>query len=420
MIRTIFPSLPCGTIAAPASKSHVQRLAAAAMLAHGTTVIHRFSSCDDVDAALEIIHALGAHIQKYDTILTITSTGFCSPTSDLHCNESGLCARMFAPIAALSSTPVVITGSGSLQQRSMKSLITALGQCGVTVSHHNDRLPLTITGALRSPEGVLDASESSQFVTGLLMALPCVEKDSVVSLENPVSVPYLQLTEEVLRAFGIEITREESYRYSIPGKQHYRPAEINAEGDWSGAAFPLTAGALCGDVTVTGLNERSTQADIKIVEILSKVGARIHQRDDCIRVSANECNAFSCDATDAPDLFPVLTALAAHCKGVSKITGVHRLGGKESDRAAVLVKEFGRLGVKITIKDNSMHITGGTVHGGVIDAHNDHRIAMAGAVLALKAEGAITVTQAECVSKSYPQFWDDCKSVGVKVENNML
>lgn len=252
------------------------------------------------------------------------------------------------------------------------------------------------------------------------MALPCLNKDSFLSLHNPVSVPYLQLTEEVLRTFGVSISRDNNYSYTIPGNQVYNPVEIHAEGDWSGAAFPLAMGALCGTVTVTGLNMYSTQADRKIIDILTDIGAAVEFSNDSITVSSNAITAFSCDLTNAPDLFPILAALAAHCIGISTIKGVHRLRGKESDRAAVLAQEFAKLGVALTVDNDTMHIVGGRVRGGIIDSHNDHRIAMAGAVLALRAEGAVSITQSECVNKSYPRFWEDCKRIGIEVENNIL
>lgn len=420
MIRTVYPSSPQGTIVAPASKSHVQRLIAAALLAHGTTVIRHFSSCDDSDAALQIVQAFGAKVTQQNDTITIESKGLHMPTRALDCHESGLCARMFSPIVALCNSSVVINGSGSLHNRSMQSLIIALQQCGVSVAHENSHLPLIITGPLQPPIATLNASESSQFITGLLMALPCLNKDSFPSLHNPVSVPYLQLTEEVLRTFGVSISRDNNYSYTIPGNQVYKPVEIHAEGDWSGAAFPLAMGALCGTVTVTGLNVFSTQADRKIIDILTNIGAAVEFSNDSVTVSLNHITAFSCDLTDAPDLFPVMAAMAAHCDGETKIKGVHRLRGKESDRATVLVQEFAKLGVAITVDNDTMYIVGGRVHGGVIDSHNDHRIAMATAVLAIKAEGAITVTQAECVNKSYPRFWEDCKRIGIEVENNIL
>lgn len=420
MIRTVHPSLPHGTIGAPTSKSHAQRLIAAALLAKGTTRLYRVALCDDSEAALRIIQAFGARVTHQTDTITIESDGLHSPATVLDCHESGLCARMFSPIAALCDRAVVITGSGSLRDRSMQSLIAALQQCGVSVAHDNSHIPLTVTGPLHPPVGALDASESSQFSTGLLMALPCLKHDSVLSLKNPVSLPYLQLTEEVLKAFGVSISRDNHYCYTIPGNQVYKPVELQVEGDWSGAAFLLAMGALGGKVTVTGLNKCSAQADRKIIDILTDSGAAVEVTNDAITIASGARNAFSCDVTDSPDLFPVLAALAAYCTGVSMITGVQRLRGKESDRAAVIMREFAKLGVAITVEDDTMRIVGGRVRGGEIDSHNDHRIAMAGAVLALRAQGTVTITQSECVNKSYPKFWEDYKALGIKIEDSLF
>jgi len=415
MRTTISPSSPRGVINAPASKSHVQRLLAASLLAHGRSVITNFSQCDDIDAAVRIIQTLGAKIIVSGATLTIISSGLHQPDTELNCNESGLCARMFAPIAALCAEPVTITGTGSLLNRPMDQLVTVLRQFGVTVAAANNTLPFTISGPILGKSASVDASQSSQAITGLMMALPLTNNDSEIKLINTVSKPYLDLTESVLAEFGINIAHDGPEHLWIPGRQSYKPATVFAEGDWSGAAFPLVMGALNGSVTVTGLNIRSNQADKAVLTVLEAVGAHIENTEIACSVTSNSLNAFEFDAVQCPDLFPVLAALAAHCHGTTTIRGVHRLRSKESDRAAVLMQEFSRCGAKITIRDDVMEITGDTVLGGSIDAHNDHRIAMAAAVLAVNSANPITVENAECVHKSYPQFWEDCEQLSTGI-----
>ena len=319
---------------------------------------------------------------------------------------------MFAAIAALSQQELILTGHSALCNRPADMIPGPLQKLGADCESDNGHLPLKINGPLKGGRVKIDGSVSSQFLTGLLISLPVVAADSEINVENLKSKPYIDLTIEILKKFGIHIEHQDYHRFFILGGQKYRPAEFKIEGDFSGAAFLLVAGALYGRIGVTGLNLNSCQADRAILDLLKQSGAQIEFSSDEIRVANSDLRAFACDATHFPDLFPPLVALAAGCKGLSRITGAGRLLYKESDRAAVLKTEFGRLGIDIQIEGDTMLIPGSRIRGGLVEAHNDHRIAMALTVAGLGADQPVTIDGAECVAKSYPEFFNDLKMVG--------
>ncbi|HRS51126.1 MAG TPA: 3-phosphoshikimate 1-carboxyvinyltransferase [Candidatus Marinimicrobia bacterium] len=404
-----------GTVAAPASKSVVQRVIAMALLAEGTSRFGNVTLCDDSQAAIEIARALGAEIDLTDRILTVKG-GFKPRQTVLDCGESGLCSRLFAAVAALSPQELVLTGRPALCQRPADMIPEPLQKLGARCESDNGHLPLKISGPLKGGKVKIDGSISSQFLTGLLVALPVVAADSEISVENLKSKPYIDLTIAILGKFGIHIENHNYSRFFIPGGQKYQATEFDVEGDFSGAAFLLTAGALRGQITVTGLNPASQQADRAILELLQQCGARVKISTGEIGVVHSELHAFTCDANHYPDLFPPLVALAAGCEGVSRIAGAERLFYKESNRAAVLKTEFGKLGIDIGIEGDTMLIKGSKVQGGLTESHNDHRIAMALAIAGLGSEKPVVIEGAECVAKSYPTFFDDLKSVGGNID----
>jgi 3-phosphoshikimate 1-carboxyvinyltransferase len=248
-------------------------------------------------------------------------------------------------------------------------------------------------------------------LTGLLIALPQALCDSVLHVEQLQSRPYIDMTVEILRDFGVDIVHDNYQTFTISGSQRYRAREYYIEGDWSGAAFHLVAGAIAGDVVVSGVQQHSAQADRAILQALAQAGADIIKDNDTVRVSKSTLASIEFDATHCPDLFPPLVVLAAACTGTSKIMGVHRLKHKESDRAAVLQSEMRKLGVHIDIDNNTMCIQGGTIAGGTMHSHNDHRIAMAGAIAGLIAENPVRIEEYEAINKSYPAFFNDFESL---------
>lgn len=414
MKKRLHPSTLDGTVAAPASKSYAQRAVAAALLASGSSEISRLTLCDDTEAAIQVARALGAETDLRGRTLAVE--GGLKPRRDrLHCGEAGLCIRMFTPIAALADAPLTLTGHGGLMTRPVDFVEAPLRQLGVCVTTAGGCPPITVRGPLLGGVAEVDGSVSSQFITGLLMAAPLAARDTVLRVDNPKSTPYLDMTIEVLADFGIRVEHDNYCEFRIPGRQRYRPASYAVEGDWSGAAFLLVAGAIAGRVTVAGLNRQSLQADRAIVGALESCGAAIATEGDKLTVGAAALRGFGFDATHCPDLFPPLVALAACCAGASELRGVSRLKHKESDRATALRQEFGRMGIALELQGDIMIVHGGRPAGAVVDSHGDHRIAMAAAVAALRADGPVEIDKPACVAKSYPGFFDDLATLGAAV-----
>ena len=414
MERYVDPSALKGTVKAPSSKSMTQRAIAAALLADGQSVIHNPSYCDDSLASMSIAVGLGARVDPHNDKMIVDGTGDLKE-SKLNCGESGLAIRMFSPIAALFPEEIVMTGANSLRKRPMKMICDALSQLEVKCISADGFLPLTIKGPLRGGKCSIDGSVSSQLLTGLLMALPLTQKDSEIQVSNLKSKPYIDMTIEILKSFGITIHNSNYSLFSIPCNQKYIPGDYSVEGDWSGGAFILVAGAINGELTIKGLQHDSRQSDMAIIAALRDADAKMKISDDTIEIFPSRLKAFSFDATHSPDLFPPLAALAAYCDGITTIKGVSRLIHKESDRAEALRLEFGKLAVRIDIDGDIMSITGGRPKGARVESHDDHRIAMAMAVTALKASDRVYIRDSQCVAKSYPAFFDDLRMLGALV-----
>jgi 3-phosphoshikimate 1-carboxyvinyltransferase len=414
MERYVDPSAIKGIIKAPASKSMTQRAIAAALLADGQSIILNPSYCDDSLAAMSMAVGLGARVEPQSGELKIIGSVELKEPK-LNCGESGLAIRMFSPIAALYPSEITLVGANSLKKRPMVMIEEALNQLGVKCKSTGGFLPLTIQGPLTGGFCEIDGSVSSQLLTGLLMALPLASLDSEIKVKNLKSKPYIDMTTGLLKSFGIEIQNDNYKLFRIKGNQKYTPCSYTVEGDWSGGAFLLVAGAINGQLSVKGLKTESLQSDKAIIKALESAGANMKIYEDQINISKSELKAFDFDATDCPDLFPPLVALASFCKGVSTIKGVSRLKHKESDRAATLREEFGKMNISIDINDDVMSVTGGEPAGAHVESHEDHRIAMAVAVTALGATGRVFIRDSQCVVKSYPGFFDDLRTLGVVV-----
>ncbi len=411
MKRIISPSTINGAIHAPSSKSMMQRCIVAALLGEGQTSIMNPSLCDDTLAALRIAEQLGATVTLEKERVRI-SGGFNPKEEVLNCGESGLGIRMFSAVSALHHSPVILTGLGSLENRPVGMVEQPLSELGVECETANGFIPVRVKGPMKGGKARIDGSTTSQFLTGLLMSLPVVNKDSELLVRNLNSKPYINVTLKVLQDFGIEVENQAYNRFLIKGNQQYKAREYEVEGDWSSAAFLLTAGALNGSVQVTGIQPDSPQADRKILDALEMAGAKVSIKGETVEVNTGDLVPFRFDATECPDLFPPLVALAAHCKGVTVLTGINRLGSKESNRALVLQKNFANLNVRIDLEKNQMIIHGGRVEGGSIHASNDHRIVMAAAIAGILTDGKIEIIGSDCVSKSYPHFFDDYLKMG--------
>ena len=403
-----------GTIAPPSSKSYAQRAIALALLAEGRSILRNIEFCKDTRSALKCIEALGAKVEYIDDSTIAIEGGLKPQSSTLNVGESGLATRLFTPIASLNPTPITIEGEGTLLYRPMTMMIEPLRQLGVQVRDGGGFLPIEVQGPMHGGDITVDGSVSSQFITGLLLALPLAQEDTTLHVTSPVSIPYIDMTIETARLFGVEIMHNEGdyTQFFIEGRQQYNPADISIEGDWSGAATLLVAGAIAGEVTVKNISTLSKQADTAICHALERAGAGLSIEQDSITVSKRKLRSFEFDATNAPDLFPALAALAAAAEGESVIIGTDRLRHKESDRAETICHEYEKLGIEVDISEkNIMRIRGGEILPATTFSHNDHRIAMSIAISALRCQGEVVIENAECVEKSYPTFFEDLESI---------
>lgn len=407
-----------GRVNVPSSKSIVQRAIAIAFLSKGRSVISNVSFCNDVLNAVGVIRSLGADVKISDDTIIIESCGFhemkIKEGAVINCGESALLLRIFSAVAAQFNKNIVITGEKTLMNRSTGMIEKSLKDLGVQCLAKDDRPPLTVCGPLKENHVTIDASSTSQFLTGLLIALSATGTERRIIVKNLTSRPYIDVTIELLEKSGISITNDMYSEFFIPASE-LQPVSITAEGDWSGAAFPAVAGAVCGSVELTGLDFNSSQGDRNILKYLEKAGAVLKLSGDSVTIEKNLLKSFEADCSDTPDLFPPLAALAVNCEGTTIIHGVNRLANKESDRSAALINEFGKLGIDIKISGSDMMITGGKIKGGTVFSHNDHRIAMALAVASLKSESPVRMTSAECVDKSWPEFFEKLSSIGGEI-----
>ena len=406
-----------GEIVAPSSKSHTQRAIALAILNQGKTVIYGLGFADDEKVAINIAKQLNTKVEIEGDVVVIISDGKdgianAPYTKEIFSvGESGLSARMFSPILALKDNPVQIIGEGSIVTRPMSFFSTYLPELNVDISTNNDCLPLDLCGPLTPQNITVDGSFSSQYITGLIYAFVGAERNAEhkLKIDNPKSVPYIHLSLNVLKQFGIDLTLEDNKikfqkELSLQGDH-----KITLEGDWSGMAFFAVLAAVGGKLRLTNLSSKSSQADVAILEVLKIFGANIQIEDNGVVVEKNQNNAFYFDATNAPDLFPPLAVLALFSNGESKIKGIHRLTHKESNRATGIQSVFAQLGVKVALDEanDEMIIEGGQkVQSATVDSLNDHRIAMALAVIGAISGVEITIKNAEAINKSFPSFYE--------------
>ena len=422
MLVTVYPAKLKGVQMAPASKSSMQRACAAALLHVGETVIHNPGHSNDDLAALDVIQKLGAEVVMNTNAITIHSKGVMPVGPEMNCGESGLGIRMFTPIAALSAQSILIQGKGSLVKRPMHFFDEILPQLKVSIQSQAGYLPIQIQGPLKPSTILVDGSLSSQFLTGLLMAYAASGAQEVsIHVKDLKSKPYIDLTLHVLNHFGWKVVHQNYEQFQFqphaPLPEHI---EYTVEGDWSGAAFLLVAGATSGPILVTGLQMDSTQADKQVMEALRKSNASINISPEGILIGPakdhKDLQSFEFDATDCPDLFPPLVALAASCQGVTLIKGVSRLAHKESNRGLTLQTEFAKMGVKIDLEEDVMKVYGGAeIQSSTVFSQHDHRIAMACAVATLNSNGPVQIIDAEAINKSYTNFFEHLQHLGVQV-----
>ncbi len=416
MNKTIRKSSINGTLAAPGSKSAMQRILVAAMLAEGESLVHYKTLNADSEAILEAIQKIGALVTYRDSEIIKIKGGSINSNISVNIGESGLGLRMLSPIVA--SFPYIsdIQGYGTILKRPIDFVIETLRSTGVRVKSTHNSLPIQIQGPITTNMIMIDGSVGSQLLTGYLMAAPLLNKDIEIMVDNLKSKSYIDLTIRILEEFGIKVENQAYQKFLIKKGQNYHPHESFVEGDWSGSAFPLVAGAISGNVIVNDLNINSTQGDKAIIEVIKSCGANVTADSNSFRVKKAKLKAFNFDATDTPDLFPPLVALAVNCEGISIIKGVSRLKHKESDRGLSLQAEFRKLGANILIDRDLMIIEGTKLKGKIVNSHQDHRIAMALATAAINAENEVVIENAEAVGKSWPEFFSKMSELGAIIE----
>ena len=393
MIVTIHPGALRGCVAAPPSKSHVHRLLIAGALAREETRIYCPGENEDIAATARCLARLGARVTRTEDAFVIAGPPAAGGAAALDCGESGTTLRFLLPLCAALDQDITLTGRGRLPKRPNAPLLSALRSHGARIE--GELLPLTVKGGLRSGAYALPGDVSSQYFSGLLLALPLLAGDSALQSTSPLeSMPYVALTLAVLRQFGVRAEETEG-GWQVPGGQSYRsPGDAAAEGDWSAAAFWRGANHLGGAVRVTGLDAASCQGDKAIDQWLSRIGGVI-------------------DVSQTPDLMPILAAVAAAIPGaVTRITGASRLRLKESDRLAAMADAIRALGGEAEEETDGLLIRGAALRGGVIDGQNDHRVVMSAAIAATACQGPVTILGAEAVNKSYPRFWKDFEALG--------
>lgn len=412
MNKTIIPFKYQGSMVANPSKSYLQRAVICAALAKENTYLTFDSPCDDVSAALDLLPALGASYQH----------GIIKPSSFenrrdelvLMVGESGLLLRLMSTIGLGFAKRLILQGEGTLLQRSIVSLVDQLQAIGLKVESNNGFLPVVIEGEITNTSLSVNASDSSQFLSGLLISLSQRPFDCVVKVTALSSKPYIDLTLDVLKDFDVSVRHEDYNTFYVNGNQPMSSQKNSIEGDWSGAANHLVGAAISGEITISGLSIISTQADKCILEALGVFGAIVEVHEHEIKVKQNEKLPFVFDATHCPDLFPPLAILACAALGTSEIKGLHRLENKESNRQLSIVNMLNVFGVNFKIVSDSIFIEGkGSVNGGTIATYNDHRMSMAGAIAACLAAKEIIIQDATCVAKSYPNFFTDLAGVSL-------
>lgn len=407
------PFTPSGAVTAPPSKSDVHRAIICAALSKGVSTISPVALSNDIKATIGCIEALGAKTHIENNVLTVDGTQlFSNKTATLDCGESGSTLRFFIPVAAVGEVNAEFIGSGRLPQRPIGIFTDLLPDFGVNCETEGG-LPLKISGKLQSGIFKIPGNVSSQFITGLLFALPLLENDSDIVLTSPIeSVGYINMTIYTMSKFGVEIETTD-FGWHIKGNQSYKPCSYKTDGDWSQAAFFMVSGAINGSITVNGVNRDSAQGDRKIAELISQFGAEVLQTDTSVTVKSGKMHAITIDASQIPDLVPVLAVCASFAEGTTRIINAQRLRIKESDRLKTTANLINNLGGNVRELSDGLEITGvNQLIGGSADGCNDHRIVMSAAVCAAGLDGEIECSDALSINKSYPEFFNDYNSIG--------
>ena len=412
----IKPNCLTGTISAPPSKSITHRSLITSALADGVSLLKNPLNSDDTSATVEGLRKLGISTSDEEGDWEIKGGTLTPPDSIIDCNESGTTMRLLIGLCSTLDAPCTLSGAPSLLRRPNKPLLDALEQLGVQTLSDAGHPPIMVTGKMKGGYANIPGDVSSQFISSILLAAPYAETPVELRITTRVeSKPYVKMTLDVMRKSGIKAEYSENLEHFHIPNGKYSPLSTRIEGDWSSAAYMLAAGTLAGKVHVDNLDLASSQADKEIISILNEMGAYIKIKGKRITAEMSKLNAIETDLSDCPDLFPIVACLCSVAEGTSRLTGLSRLRIKESDRLSAMMEGLHRMGLEIIGDDDSARITGGRPRGAVIDPFNDHRIAMSFAVLSNVAEGETTIMNPECVSKSYPGFWDDLRQIGAKI-----
>ena len=412
----ITPQRLSGSIDAPPSKSIMHRAIICALLARSISEIYPIDLSNDIMATINAAKSLGAFVNIVSNRLIIDSrNAFNSNYITINCKESGSTLRFLLPVVSAFGIDAIFEGENSLANRPMEVYAQILPSFGVKC-RYSGKLPFAVSGKLKAGKFLVPADVSSQFVTGLLLALPLLQEDSEIILTTAIaSLGYINTTIKVMQDFGVKVIKTKA-GFKIPKNQHYcAKKEYFVEGDWSQAAFFLAAGAISGPITVRGLKLKSPQGDKIIARILHRMGAKVgYNKEKCeITVAPGQLSNFDIFATQNPDLVPVLAVLGACAEGIMRIFGVSRLRYKESDRLYAINDGLTKLGVNVTEVEDGLLITGQKEFNKAnLSGFNDHRIVMAFSVAAIRANGRTSISEAESISKSYPSFFEDYNKLG--------
>ena len=408
-----------GRVSAPPSKSYTIRGLMCAALARGeSTIIHPLRS-DDTEAAISVLAEVGVQVNQEEGSWRVAGGAFHEPGVELFCGDSAATLRFMAAICSIIPGKSRLIVGSSLARRPVGPLIQALRQLGVDCSSQGGVAPvIVIGGRLKGGVAEMPGDISSQFVSALLLVAPFAEEGVQIRLTTSLeSEPYVLMTLECLKKFGIKVKYTEALDEFEIARQAYKPIRYEVEGDWSSASYFLALGAISGRVEVKNLNPESLQGDKKMVDFLRDMGASVKIEQNLVTVRKSGLEAIRADLSDCIDLLPTMAVLAAVAEGASEFIGIERARIKESDRVAAVKEGLGRMGVKVKEENNKLIIVGSKLRGATIDSKGDHRIAMAFSILGALV-GDTTIDGAECVNKTFPQFWDILKSIGGKIEAN--
>lgn len=414
MNRTLQSAHLSGRINIPPSKSLSHRAVLAAALAEGESVIENVIFSEDIEATCAAIADFGVNVTRRKNTLTIQGrASLKSPNAPIECNESGSTLRFIIPFTCLVEDPVVFTGTGKLVTRPLEPYFNIFDKQGVRYAY-DEKLPLMVEGQLKSGTYTLPGDVSSQFVTGLMYVLPLLEGDSEIVLSSPLeSRDYVELTLQTLEHFGIEIEMLTPEHYVIRGNQKYTPAKYRVEGDYSQSAFWVAAGLMGNDIHLVDLAQNTKQGDKRILDIAGAMGGHLKWDEGVLKVKGSETHSTIVDASQCPDLVPIVATMASVSAGETRIINAGRVRIKESDRLKAICTELSKLGANIIEEPEGLVIKGvDRLSGGVVEGWNDHRIVMSLAIASIKCDHPVTIEGSDAVRKSYPHFFEDFKALG--------